>query len=86
MSEFKASSDGTDTYIARSEEDLKSVIQEHIGGNSSDHPDYDLFSEIVDTDMRLEIRPDPDSLDSLKMTISRWIKKNGRGFLCSTEF
>ena len=82
MSELKLFTDGVETYVARSPEHCLELYKTR-NGESRD-PDMDPFEEREDNGA-FDIDLDGGQGSVLK-THADWIKFNGEGFLCSTEY
>lgn len=83
-------SNGTDTVVARDIEDAWAVWSEHSGEKREDYDDGDVWTEVARS-IRIwcnangEISDGGDGDEAVEMTAEQWARKNGRGFLCSTE-
>lgn len=82
---------GPDMVVAKNQPDAWAIWMEHQGGYAIDDIDADEEFEPVPHGTRLAILVDingevSDSGDRLELPASEWVRREGRGFLCSTEF
>ena len=82
---------GPDYVVARSRDDAWTVYIEHVGGDRGDYDGEDM--EPVSPDFVIGIYVDADGHltdesdgEALRLTAAEWAKREGRGFLCSSEF
>jgi len=85
---MKVFTDGTDTIIAEGIDDAWKVWEKHCGEKREDYePGSGNFWEELSDETELSIHDDDHPLPNpQKKTCAEWIKINGRGFLCSTEW
>ena len=80
---LRAYSDGTDTFVAYSLDDVWLLRDELCGNDAYEENEF----EAIPMERKLKIMDenhDPES--AVEKTVKEWIEFNGRGFLCSTEF
>lgn len=77
---------GPESYVAYDENDAWSLLEEMTGMKRTDD-DFDGDAPyMVADDRMLWIRLDEDASEAAAMTAADWCAREGRGFLCSTEF
>lgn len=87
--------DDTDTIIAESVEDSKAVLKE-MGCYTEDYEENEWVELPGDETLTITFEEERDQRDRpegavvnelrVTATVGAWIKHNGRGFLCSTEW
>lgn len=83
MSDLALFSDGTETYVASSVEEARKMQFDLCGENPEPETEWSEVSKNVDR--TLTIHTD-DGEGPVSKTVGQWIKDNGPGFLCSTEY
>lgn len=81
-----AFTDEYDTWIAKDLKDLKTLICEEekiLSAQDFDEVDWQDLHD--DTELTIILYPYENGPKEIR-TIKSWIEKNGRGFLCSTEY
>ena len=84
---------GPDTVIAYDVDDAWTVWSEQSGEDRDDYETYD-DPVLLPDDKTLSIwcdadgiaEPNGDGADTVERTCAEWIAREGRGFLCSTEY
>ena len=82
MSQMKLWFNGADIYVAESAEHARGLMVTAIGGDGDDVPPLDEWSE----DTREVLTIGDDDVGSQTKSAQVWIRENGSGFLCSTEW
>jgi hypothetical protein len=86
------SSDKTEWVIARDPEDAWTCWEEHTGDTRDDFsdghwkpvPPNETLSIFVDSD-GAPASPEMDGSEPLELAAEEWIRRRGRGWLCTTE-
>lgn len=77
---------GPDTYIAYDADDVWGLLEEQTGLTRDDDDMEGEEPLIVPNDRVLTIRIEEDDTNTITLTASEWCAREGRGFLCSTEY
>ena len=75
--------DGEDTVIATSAEDAVAVYEDYCGKRDDG---ADPFVRVPDHRVITIRSDDPDEPNEDERTAAQWVRKNGRGFLCSASY
>ena len=88
MSDLHVFCNGTDKVIATDIEDAWAAWCETTGESREAYSGETWAWEQMPDDASLPIMRDPESGDRTKdtLTCAEWVAKDGRGFLCSTEW
>lgn len=79
---LKVWTDATDTVIAEDIHDVRRVMEAHAGSWESSDGDW----RVIDGDKQIKIHNLTGHEDTVAKTADEWVKSEGRGFLCSTEW
>lgn len=88
MADLRVFGCGPDYVVARDVEDARQALYEHRGGDLDDYDDE--FTAVAD-DKPISIYVDEqdcisDDGNVLTLTAREWAQREGRGFLCSSEY
>lgn len=83
MSELRIWTDGIDTVIATDEADAAKVWGEHMGASWSDEAGDRSWSPYREGPLSIDLDTDEGRVS---LTQAEWITREGRSFLCSTEY
>lgn len=85
---MKVFTNGTDTFVAKSLNDIPAVIEAHYGFTmESEGWELDEFEEVPgDKPITICNVHDRGVDDKETKTAAEWAAENGRGLLCSTEW
>ena len=79
---LKVWTDGTDTVIAEDIRAVQKVMEVHAGSWESSDGDW----RVIDGAKLIKIHNFTGHEDIVTKTADEWVKAEGRGFLCSTEW
>lgn len=82
MGTLKVWTDATDTVIAEDIRDVRRVMESHAGSWESNDGDW----RVIEDDKLIKIHNVTGHEDIVEKTADEWVKAEGRGFLCSTEW
>ena len=77
---------GPDTFIAHDAEDAWKLLEEQTGLKRGDDDVGDDEPIQIPDDKQLKIQIEEGSPEATTLTAAEWCKREGRGFLCSTEY
>lgn len=77
---------GPDSYIAHDPDDAWTLLEEQTGSKRTDDEWSDEEVYQVPDEKVLKIRIEEDSPEAITLTAAEWCAREGRGFLCSTEY
>lgn len=76
-------------FVASSAEDAWKLALELWGGQKSDYDDdgEDDFVQCPDdAELTINVADEDDPPEKLSLTCAGWVKRNGRGHLCSVDY
>lgn len=76
--------DVIDCIVAESAEDARAIGLSY-AGNSEEYRDLE-YSQLPDDQLKTIDWDDGGEAGKITMTCAEWCAKNGKGFLCSTEY
>lgn len=77
---------GPDTFIARDADDAWALLEEHTGLKRGDDDVGDDEPIRVPDEKVMKIMIEEGSPEAITLTAGEWCAREGRGFLCSTEY